>query len=36
MELTDQEARAFLESLFPGGLKDSAVIAELCPEGWEN
>jgi hypothetical protein len=36
MELTDQEARTFLESLFPGGLKGPAVIAELCPEGWEN
>jgi len=35
-ELTEQEAYAFLESLFPGGLKDPALIAELCPDGWEN
>lgn len=35
MNLTDQEAFAFLETLFPKGLKDRALIAELCPEGWE-
>jgi len=35
MNLTDQESFEFLEALFPGGLKDPALIAELCPEGWE-
>ena len=35
MNLSDPEAFAFLESLFPGGLKDPALIADLCPEGWE-
>lgn len=34
MNLDEQEAFAFLGSLFPGGLKDPALIAELCPEGW--
>lgn len=34
-ELTDSEAFAFLESLFPGGLKDPGLIAVLCPDGWE-
>lgn len=34
-QLSDSEALAFLESLFPGGLKDPALIGELCPEGWE-
>lgn len=34
-ELSDQEAFAFLGNLFPGGLKDAVLIAELCPEGWE-
>jgi hypothetical protein len=36
MNLDEQESFAFLESLFPGGLKDPALIAELCPEGWTN
>jgi hypothetical protein len=36
MNFSDNKAFAFLESLFPGGLKDPALIAELCPEGWEN
>lgn len=36
MNLDEQEAMAFLGSLFPGGLKDPALISELCPEGWEN
>lgn len=36
MNLDEQEAIAFLGSLFPGGLKDAALIAELCPEGWVN
>lgn len=35
-ELSEQEAFAFLESLFPGGLKDPRLIADLCPDGWEN
>jgi hypothetical protein len=34
-QLTDAEAFDFLKSLFPGGLKDSALISELCPDGWE-
>ena len=34
-ELNEKEAFTFLESLFPGGLKDPALIAELCPDGWE-
>ena len=34
-ELTEQEAFAFLDALFPGGLKDPGLIAELCPDGWE-
>ncbi len=34
-ELGEKEAFAFLESLFPGGLKDPALIAELCPRDWE-
>lgn len=36
MTLSEHEAYAFLESLFPNGLKDSALIEELCPGGWEN
>ena len=36
MNLSENEAYAFLGSLFLGGLKDPALIAELCPEGWEN
>lgn len=35
MNLTDQEAFAFLQTLFPGGMKDPALIRELCPGGWE-
>lgn len=35
MNLSENEAYAFLESLFPGGMKDPALIAKLCPEGWE-
>ena len=31
-----KEAYAFLGSLFLGGLKDLALITELCPEGREN
>lgn len=34
-ELSDQEAYGFLEKLFPDGLKDPALLAELCPDGWE-
>ena len=36
MNLSENETYGFLESLFPGGLKDPALIAELCPDGWEN
>ena len=36
MNLSENEAYGFLESLFSGGLKDPVLIAELCPEGWEN
>ena len=36
MNLSENEAYAFLGSLLRGGLKDPALIAELCPEGWEN
>jgi hypothetical protein len=35
MKLSDKEAYHFLGTIFPGGLKDSALIAELCPHGWE-
>ncbi len=34
MDLNDDESREFLGSLFPGGLKDADLIAELCPDGW--
>jgi hypothetical protein len=34
--LTEAEAHDFLRALFPGGLRDSRLLAELCPEGWEN
>ncbi len=34
MNLSEQEAFAFLGRLFPDGMKDPALIAELCPEGW--
>jgi hypothetical protein len=36
MNLSENEAYGFLESLFPGGLKDPVLIVELCPSGWEN
>ena len=36
MNLDEQEAFAFLGSLFSGGLKDPSLIAKLCPEGWAN
>lgn len=32
---TDSESLAFLGSLFPGGLKDPGLMAELFPDGWE-
>lgn len=35
-QLSDSEAFAFLTALFPCGLKDPALIAELCPDGWES
>jgi len=34
-DFTDSECLDFLLSLFPGGVKDAAVISELCPDGWE-
>lgn len=34
--LTDAEAHDFLRALFPGGLRDSRLLAEWSPEGWEN
>lgn len=34
-DFTDSECLDFLRSLFPGGVKDAAVISELCPDGWE-
>jgi hypothetical protein len=36
MNLSENKAYAFLETLFPSGLKDPILIAELCPDGWEN
>jgi hypothetical protein len=36
MNLSENEAHAFLGSLFPCGLKDPVLIEELCPDGWEN
>lgn len=35
-QLTDQQALDFLARLFPGGLGDAQLLAELCPDGWEN
>lgn len=35
-ELSPEEAFSFLHTLFPGGLKNPAPAAELCPEGWVN
>ena len=34
--LTDQPALDFLSRLFPGGLGDAELLAETCPDGWEN
>lgn len=34
--LSDSECLDFLRSLFPGGVKDEAVLSELCPERWES
>lgn len=34
-QLTDSECLDFLRSLFPEGVKNAAVISELCPDGWE-
>lgn len=31
----ETEALAFLGRMFPGGLKAPALLAELCPDGWE-
>ena len=35
MNLSDKEAFDFLGTMFPGGLQDGSLVAELCPEGWE-
>lgn len=35
-QLTDQQALDFLARLFPGGLGDLELLAEVCPDGWEN
>lgn len=35
MNFDEKESFDFLGSLFPGGLRDPALIAEFCPEGWE-
>lgn len=32
--LDESAARSFLRALFPGGLKDSRLWEELCPDGW--
>jgi hypothetical protein len=32
--LTDADTLTFLSTLFPGGLEDPALVAELAPEGW--
>lgn len=32
---TETEAFAYLGRLFPGGLRDPALLAELCPDGWD-
>lgn len=34
-DLSDAECFDFLRSLFPEGVRDPRVVAELCPEGWE-
>ncbi len=33
-ELSNDEALAFFARLFPAGLRDPALLAELCPDGW--
>lgn len=33
--LSDKQALDFLSRLFPAGLKDPDLLAEVCPEGWE-
>lgn len=33
--LTDKQALELLNWLFPAGLKDPALLVELCPEGWD-
>lgn len=33
--LTDKQAPDFLSRLFPNGLGDPGLLAELCPEGWK-
>lgn len=34
-KLNDREAIQFLGILFPNGLRDVELLAELCPEGWQ-
>ncbi len=34
--LTDQQVLEFLSRLFPDGLGDAELLAEVCPDGWEN
>ena len=34
-ELNEREAMQFLGKLFPTGLRDANLLAELCPEGWQ-
>jgi hypothetical protein len=34
--LTDPQVLDFLSRLFPGGLGDAELLAEVCPDGWEN
>ena len=35
MDFDEYEMLAFFSRLFPGGLRHPALLAELCPEGWE-
>lgn len=35
MNLNEKESIEFLETLFPGGLKNVSLQAGLCPQGWE-
>jgi hypothetical protein len=35
MDFDETEMLGFFTRLFPGGLRHPALLAELCPEGWE-